>query len=192
MKYGKLVNNELIYFTPFRNGLKLNNHIIYNPTKEQYIEAGWFPIEEVYNDGKDKIKDNILYHYIGYTEALKRTISNKLKEIEEYDVSNNVNVFYLGETPLWIPRETRVSLQNSTEILLNKNIHTTTLWYEINHFDLPCELLLQLLADLEVYALQCFNQTAMHKATVMQLTSIEDVENYDYTAGYPEKLVFNL
>ena len=192
MKYGKLENNILVPFEPIKHGLLLNNYIIYNPTKEQYIEAGWFPIEEISNDGQDYIEDNILYHYIGYNNALNNAINKKLKEIEDYDISDNVNVFYLGEMPLWIPRETRVSLQNSTAILLKNNITTATLWHKTMHFDLSGELLLHLLDELEIYALQCFNKTAEHKANVMQLTTIEDVENYNYTVGYPEKLTFTL
>lgn len=192
MKYGKLINNELVYFIPFKNKLVLNNHIIYNPTKQQYIEAGWYPIEKVYNDGQDYIENNILYHYIGYSNALQLAINQKIKEIEQYDISDEVNGFNLMGMTLWIPRETRVSLQNSTQILLKNGIQTTTLWEGAMRFDIPCQLLLHLLDALEIYALQCFNRTSEHKANVMQLTSIEDVENYDYTVGYPEKLTFTL
>lgn len=192
MKYGKIVNNELVYFKPVRNGLKIENRIVYNPSKEQYISCGWFPIEEVFADGIDKIEDGVLYHYIGYYEGLQRKIKNKLKEIEAYDLSDNVNGFNLMGMTIWIPRETRVSLQNSTQILLKNNISTATLWYGTYHFELPGELLLQLLDSLEIYALQCFNKTAEHKANVMQLTTIEEVDAYDYTTGYPEKLTFNI
>lgn len=44
----------------------------------------------------------------------------------------------------------------------------------------------------ELYALECYNVTASHKANIEQLTTIEEVEAYDYTIGYPEKLVINL
>ena len=47
-----------------------------------------------------------------------------------------------------------------------------------------------MLKDLEVYAKQTNNVTHQHKAEVIALTSIEDVEAYDVTNGYPEKLVF--
>lgn len=50
---------------------------------------------------------------------------------------------------------------------------------------------LHMLKKLEVYAKQTNNVTHQHKAEVMALTSIEDVEAYDVTKGYPEKLVFS-
>lgn len=50
---------------------------------------------------------------------------------------------------------------------------------------------LYMLKTLEVYAKQTNNVTHQHKAEVMALTSIEEVESYDITKGYPEKLVFS-
>lgn len=47
---------------------------------------------------------------------------------------------------------------------------------------------IQLLSALEMYALECFNVTAAHKKAVSELTSIEEVEKYDITAGYPAQL----
>ena len=44
---------------------------------------------------------------------------------------------------------------------------------------------------LEVYAKQTNNVTHQHKAEVMAPTSIEEVEAYDITKDYPEKLVFS-
>ena len=54
-----------------------------------------------------------------------------------------------------------------------------------------CDLAIQLLSALELYALECYNKTAEHKANVGKLMSIEDVEAYDYTTGYPDKLNLN-
>ena len=39
-----------------------------------------------------------------------------------------------------------------------------------------------------MYALECFNVTASHKQAVSELTTIEEVEAYDYKAGYPKML----
>lgn len=118
--------------------------------------------------------------------------NKKIADIDKYDTSTNVNGFYVNGIHLWIPRETRVSLQNSTEILLKNNIETATLWDGTTKFVLPCKILLLILDEIEIYALKCFNMTAEHKANVLNMTSLEDVENYDYTIGYPEKLSFNL
>lgn len=139
----------------------------------------------------DNIKE-IPIKDIDEKELLEKLRQEKLEAIIKYDISKHVNEFYVDGISVWIPRETRVSLQNSTEILLKNGIETTTLWEGTMHFVLPCELLLHMLDELEIYALKCFNVTAEHKANVMQIETIEGVENYDYTVGYPEKLSFNV
>lgn len=118
--------------------------------------------------------------------------NKKIDEITKYDTSKNVNEFFVDDLSLWIPRETRVSLQNSTEILLKNGIENVTLWQGTLKFDLPCELLLHMLDELEIYALKCFNVTAEHKANVTNLDNRNDVEQYEYTLNYPEKLHFTL
>ena len=45
-------------------------------------------------------------------------------------------------------------------------------------------------AALELYALECYNVTAAHKADIEALTTVEEVVAYDYESDYPEKLNF--
>lgn len=51
-----------------------------------------------------------------------------------------------------------------------------------------CNLFKRIPLALEMYALECFNVTASHKAAVGELKSIEEVKAYDYKAGYPKML----
>ena len=81
---------------------------------------------------------------------------------------------------------------NSTNILKEVGQETTTLWLGNQSFTLPCDSVIQMLQSLEVYALQCYNVTAQHKANVNILESIEEIKSYDYKTDYPEKLVFNV
>ena len=46
------------------------------------------------------------------------------------------------------------------------------------------------LAQVQLYANQCYGVTERHKAAVNALETIEAVEAYDFTIGYPEKLSF--
>lgn len=120
------------------------------------------------------------------------------QEITDYDKSNAVNQFFLGDIPLWLPKDTRMGLMNSITMEKNvqmaRNVETpmTTLWYGDYHFELPCDLALQMLTALELYALECYNVTAQHKANIGEMMSVEDILSYDYTARYPEKLHFTL
>ena len=118
--------------------------------------------------------------------------SEKIAEITAYDTSEAVNSFMLGDATMWISRDDRISLMNSTSILKNAGQETTTLWYGGQKYTLPCDTLIQMLSALEVYALQCYDVTEEHKVAVNALTTIEEVDAYDYTTGYPEKLSFSV
>lgn len=125
------------------------------------------------------------------TDELRAAIEAKTAEITAYDTSSEVNLFYLYGTPCWLDRDTRVSLMNSTTITKNAGMDTTTLWLNGHSLTIPCDTAIELLGQLELYALQCYNKTAEHKANVAKLTTVEEVQAYDYTVGYPEKLKLN-
>ena len=111
-----------------------------------------------------------------------------LAEIDAYDKSSAVNGFALNGAVVWLDKATRVGLMNSTSITKAMGQPTTTLWLGESKMEAPCDTAIQLLSALEMYALECFNVTAAHKKAVSELTSIEEVEKYDITAGYPAQL----
>lgn len=125
-----------------------------------------------------------------FDNALDVTKEEAIEQITEYDQSENVNSFTLQGKTMWLPKETRVGLVNSVTIEKNAGKETTVLWFGGEKYELPVDTALQMLADLELYAVQCYNTTAMHKANVISLESVGDVVNYDYTLHYPEKLNF--
>lgn len=114
--------------------------------------------------------------------------AQKIAEIDAYDTSSAVNGFALNGTVVWLDKATRVGLMNSTSITKAMGQPTTTLWLGESKMEVPCDTAIQLLSALEMYALECFNVTAAHKKAVSELTSIEEVEKYDITAGYPAQL----
>ena len=113
-----------------------------------------------------------------------------LHNIETYDTSAAVNSFTLGGKEMWLPKETRVGLVNSITIEKAAGKDTTVLWFDGEKYELPVDAALQMLSALELYALDCYNVTAAHKAAVSALASVEDIVAYDYTANYPIKLNF--
>lgn len=115
-----------------------------------------------------------------------------LEYITEYDKSPNVNSFYLNGVESWLDRDTRVSLMNSTNIQKSMSLDTVTLWLNTISLEINCDLAIQILSQLEVYALKCYNRTAEHKVNVMSLKGIDEIISYDYTIGYPDKLTFTI
>ena len=118
-------------------------------------------------------------------EVAKRKV---IKAIDEYDVSMEVNSFFLNGLQVWLDKSTRVGLMNSLNIEKLAGKETSTLWFGNIKLDINTEAAIQMLSSLELYALECYNKTAEHKVNVENLTSVEDIINYDFTEGYPDKL----
>ena len=89
---------------------------------------------------------------------------------------------------MWLDKATRVGLMNSTTIAKNLGQEKVTLWLGSTQLTLACDKAISLLSAIEMYAVQCFDTTAKHKAAISNLSTIEEIEKYDITAGYPEKL----
>ena len=119
---------------------------------------------------------------------LEEAKAEKISEITAYDTSDKVNGFMLNGLLVWLDKATRVGLMNSTNIAKAAGQQTTTLWLGGAKLVVDCDKAIQLLSALEMYALECFNVTASHKAAVGELKTIEDVNVYDYKTGYPKML----
>ena len=91
---------------------------------------------------------------------------------------------------MWLPKETRVGLMNSLSIEKAAGKTETVLWFGSESYILPIDTAMQMLSSLELYALDCYNVTAAHKADIEALTTVEEVVAYDYESDYPEKLNF--
>lgn len=120
--------------------------------------------------------------------ALELAKKAKIAEITDYDTSDKVNGFILNGLLIWLDKATRVGLMNSTTIAKAAGQKTTILWLGGMKLVVDCDKAIQLLSVLEMYALECFNVTAAHKKAVSELTTIEEVESYDYKSGYPKML----
>lgn len=117
---------------------------------------------------------------------------HKINDIIKYDSSPEVNGFYLNNELVWLSKDMRVGLVNSTTIEKNAGIQETTLWFDGHSFVISVDTVLEMLAALEIYAKQCYNKTQEHIGEVNGLEDVKYVDDYDYTVGYPEKLHFNV
>ena len=53
--------------------------------------------------------------------------------------------------------------------------------------------IIQLLAVLEVYAIDCYNKTTDHEFAIKACKTVEEVENYEFRSnGYPEVPKFEI
>lgn len=120
--------------------------------------------------------------------ALQKLKDQMIAELDRYDKSEAVNDFTLNGCHLWLDKGTRNGLKLRFDAQKSMGQTDTTLWYGVTPFALNIDTAVTMLQMLEVYASQCFDQTAQHTANILALQTIEEVFNYDYTQGYPAKL----
>lgn len=158
--------------------LKTTRDIVFNPSEAMLLADGW--TEYVRPTPPEP------------TEEQKFAIAQERKkdEIERYDKSSAVNQFFIGDTAMWLDKDTRTGLKLRFEAEIAMGKTDTTLWADGVQYPLSLETAIQMLYALEVYASMCYDQTQAHLAAIDALTTIEDVEVYDYTTGYPDKLHF--
>lgn len=147
----------------------------FNPSDELLFEDGWILYEE-----PEPTEEDI------FNEAKKELISN----IEYYDSSSDVNMFFIQGLPVWLDKATRAGLKLRFEAEIAMGKTETALWYGNLQFPLPLDTAIQMLYAIEVYASECYDNTQAHLANVNAIDNLEELQNYDYTFGYPEKLNF--
>jgi hypothetical protein len=129
---------------------------------------------------------------------LQNAKDRKIRELIEYDSSSAVNSFEIRRHGVkvidyWIPRDLRTSLEGDVTAAAKVG---DTYKFDIREMGitltLNCNKFLEALSILRIYAVECFNQTSAHLAAIKSLPALEDVEEYDFTTDYPDKLVFNI
>lgn len=109
------------------------------------------------------------------------------KAINYYDTSKYVNSFYYQDKQYWINKDTRIGLFR----LIDSGAEQITLQLGDNYLIISPDKLKEFINQLEVYAGKCFATTAQHLQNIKQLSTIEELLNYDYTAKYPNKIILN-
>ena len=172
MRYYKIIDDETVFY----NGESIViGDVRYLPpvSEEILLQAGWLP----YTPPEPTEE-----------ELLAQAKANKVAEIDAYDQSDAVNVFYLAGQPLWLDAATRQQLRTSINAYKDMGQETVSKWFGGQQYTFPVSLWLTMLNALEVYAGNALNVTEANKAAVMALESVEDVEAYDITQGYPEPI----
>ena len=152
--------------------IEVNDRMIITPTPEILLENGYTPVD---------IEPS-------QEELLAAAKVEKIAEIKEYDNSDAVNSFKLNGFSVWINREDRIGTRRAIELDIASGKTESEIW--LNGFKLVVnsQLALKLLDAVGHYAYSAYNVTQSHIFAVKNLTSINEVEKYDYTKGYPEKL----
>lgn len=155
-----------------------NGGVLFSPTEKMILEDGW--VEYVPPQPPQPTEE----------EIFQKELNVVLHRISQYDSSEDVNGFYIGEVPMWLDKVTRVGLMLRFQSEKAIGSNTTSLWYDDVKYELNLDDAMNMLTALEIYASACYDNTQYHIAEVKKITNLEDLKNYDYKVGYPEKLRF--
>lgn len=153
----------------------VNGQTIVNPTDEMLLANGYTEVKE---------------HEPTPDELFEERKKAKIAEIEAYDSSDSVNLFYVYEQPMWLDFDERSRILTSISAYRRMGRTEMTKIYGDVEFTLPLDTWDGLLAAVELYASECLNVTERHKREAHYAINDEELEAIDITAGYPEKLVF--
>jgi hypothetical protein len=107
-----------------------------------------------------------------------------IKKLELYSSSHNINSFIYKDKEYWLDKNNRNSLWN----LSNSSLGDLEFIVGDNIVTMSSLKLKAFLLKLEVYAYKCYVNEFKHLKAAKELVNFEDIVNYDFTTGYPDKI----
>ena len=123
--------------------------------------------------------------------TLNQAKEEMIEKITEYDNSSEVNSFTInGKTKGWFTPEERSNYKSSIDAAKLIGIDNLSFFVGDMLLTLSPTQAEYMLAQIQLYADQCYIITKEHKLEVMGLETVEEVDAYDYTKDYPENINF--
>lgn len=119
---------------------------------------------------------------IGIPNNIKDFLKQK---IQLYKDSFTINSFIYKDKEYWLDSKTRGSLCN----LSKSNLEEIEFILGDQIVIISPKKLQEFLSNLEIYAYKCHVNTFKHLKAIESLDKLEEIFNYDYTTGYPEKII---
>lgn len=182
-RYYKEENGKRVWFSGI---LKSDGRQIINPSEEQILGDGW---TEYVPPVAPKPTEE---------ELLEQARESKLVALHDYDESKEVNnciIVYQGEEiGYWKDKHERDALKGTLRDCISNGriVYRLDIREKGISISLPCETLLDMMATLEMYAVDCYNKTTDHEFAIKALQTREEIEAYDFRTGYPKMPRFEL
>lgn len=159
--------------------------------KEAHPDAS---IEGILKMGLIPVPDPDLQPELTPEELLERSRQEKIYKVYEQD--KLTEEFSVNGLPMWLEKNTRTSLiANTLPAEKAKGKISTILWYAGQPpvaIPVPIIWLEEKLTELELYAKSTYDTTQSHLAVIYSLSTVDEIEAYDITVKYPDKLEFIL
>ena len=177
----------------FKKEYALGGLTIYHLNEQLNAEMNAYECFECSVRNSEYTQDDVLAAFEEFktklaASELATAKTQKIAEIDAYDTSPAVNGFILNGQRVWLDFGLRDRVYQGNERLQRIGRTDTTLWLGKQCYNLSIEQAQNIISHIEAYAKDCYNVTAAHQKAVSELTTIEEVEKYDITAGYPAQL----
>lgn len=178
----------------------------YNATTKEWYNEGQSLTKRVENGVFTGIPSEEQLYEWGFREwvepaptpqqLLDKAKADKTAQLQAYDASDAVNGFDVvtgGHTiTAWLTPEQRANYKNSldsAELLGMDMVHPVLngVTIELSVSDAKVYL-----AQIQIYADKCYGTTETHKANINALETVEEVEAYEFSVGYPQRLIFEI
>ena len=189
----------------FKKKYETGGLVIYHAGEELDSDMNAYKCYECSVPTPDFSEEDVLEAYNKFKESMDKiellnAVRAKKAEINAYDTKEGagcVNNFYFEyggqKFPYWFNAYERTALSAEATAWAKKygTYRIDARKYGVS-FEISCDTLLEWLGQLSDYAIKCFNKTSEHLRNVEALTSVVDVEKYDYKTGYPDNLIFKI
>ena len=182
------------HFVDFAEALKAEEYNNLGETYQDYLDNKWVLLNDdqvAYLEAHENADVKEVWDMAPAQKTLEQAKMEKMMQINAYDRSNNVNSFTInGTIEGWFTPEQRSNYKSSIDAAKLLGVESLQFFIGdllLNITPTQAELML---AQIQLYADQCYIVTKEHQIAVEQLETVEAVENYDHTAGYPTRLNF--
>lgn len=174
-------------------------HIIVTPLDNGFVSLTPEPGYILYNDNiQSAVSEAVVKSTAGFRAVLsgiepqphERTLSDAKKEklaaLNAFDQGPEVLSFSFGGHSMWLNPQQRTNYLMTLDAA--EEVGLTTVPF--NGQQVSISDARAILKAVALYAMQTMATTDAHAAAIRSLQTIEAVDAYDFTVGYPEKLTF--
>lgn len=188
-------------FVQFPEKMKAELYDNLGSTWEDYLDNKWVLLndeqvrfrEENPSASVSEVWNMEIYVPPVHVRTLEEAKEEMIFRIKESDNSSNVNGFVVnGTIEGWLTAEERANYNSSINAAKLLGLNEISFYVGEHLFTTTLQNAEYMLAQIQLYADQCYIVTKQHIANVNALETIEEVDNYVYTMGYPDRLRFTI
>ena len=160
--------------------IKVNNktHILHNSLE------GLYENNELLDALSIEDLVTLYQNHFGIPQNFMEYINKKIDIFDQFHLNSFI---YQGKS-YWLDKEKRESIKN----LINtsyKDAEVFNLILGDQIVEISPKILLKFLEDLSKYSYECLITLTKHKNNLKNIKSINELLKFDYTTGYPNKLI---